>query len=244
MAPLGSPMSVGTSESAVSTLIAESNLMLCSLLVNALKRYKELRIAACAVDSAEAMEILSKTPVDVGLISANLRNGPLAGFGLVREIRIAHPNIRTVLLLDRFEPELVVDAFRAGARGIFHRSTELKVLFKCLRSVHRGQLWANSKELEVVLDAFFHAAALRVIDAKGAALLSKREEQVVKLVADGRSNREIAREMGLSEHTIKNHLFRIFDKLGVSSRVELVLYAFSRPNVPQAAAPPRLTAAS
>ncbi len=236
-------MSLATSESVVSTLVADANLMLCTLLVQALKRYKELRIAACAVESTEVMEILTKTRIDVGLISASLRNGPLAGFGLVREIRIAHPNVRTVLLLDRWEQELVVDAFRAGARGILHRSTDIKMLYKCMRSVHRGQLWASSRELEAVLDAFFHAAGLRVIDAKGAALLSKREEEVVRLVADGRSNRDIAHEMGLSEHTIKNHLFRIFDKLGVSSRVELVLYAFSRPNMPQPAAP-RLKAVS
>ncbi len=240
LAKLGSYMS---SESTVLTLVADSNLMLCTLLVQALKRYKELRIAACAVDSTEVMEILRKTPVNVGLISANLQNGPLAGFALVREIRIAHPNIRTVLLLDRWEQESVVDAFRAGARGILHRSTDLKMLHKCLCSVHRGQLWVSSKELELVLDAFFHTAGLRVVDAKGAALLTKREEEVVRHVVDGRGNREIAREMKLSEHTIKNHLFRIFDKLGVSSRVELVLYAFSRPNLAEAA-PSRLTAAS
>jgi DNA-binding NarL/FixJ family response regulator len=236
-------MSARATNSPVSILVADANLMLCSLLVQALKRHKELRVAAWAVDSAEVLDILRTTPVDVGLVSANLQNGPLAGFGLVREIRIAHPNVRSVLLLDRSERELVVDAFRAGARGILNRSTELKMICKCLCNVYQGQIWATSNELELVLDALFRTAGLRVIDAKGATLLSKREEQVVGFVADGLSNRDIARELSLSEHTVKNHLFRIFEKLGVSSRVELVLYAFSRPSLP-GTAPSRTAGAS
>ena len=68
---------------------------------------------------------------------------------------------------------------------------------------------------------------MRVIDARGAALLSRREQEVVRCVAEGLSNREIAQRLGLTEHTVKNYLFRIFDKLGVSSRVELILYAVS-----------------
>jgi DNA-binding CsgD family transcriptional regulator len=69
--------------------------------------------------------------------------------------------------------------------------------------------------------------SLKIVDAKGVNLLSKREEDVVKLLMEGLSNREIARNLELSEHTIKNYLFRIFDKLGVSSRTELLLYAQS-----------------
>jgi DNA-binding CsgD family transcriptional regulator len=66
-----------------------------------------------------------------------------------------------------------------------------------------------------------------MIDAKGAILLSRREQEVVRCVAEGLSNREIAQRLGLTEHTVKNYLFRIFDKLGVSKRVEVVLYAYS-----------------
>jgi len=71
---------------------------------------------------------------------------------------------------------------------------------------------------------------MRVIDARGAALLSRREQEVVRCVAEGLSNREIAQRLGLTEHTVKNYLFRIFDKLGVSKRVEVVLYAYSLGN--------------
>jgi DNA-binding NarL/FixJ family response regulator len=67
--------------------------------------------------------------------------------------------------------------------------------------------------------------SLRVLNSRGAPLLTPREEQVVALVAEGLANRQIARELNLSEHTIKKYLFRIFEKLGISTRVELVLYA-------------------
>jgi DNA-binding NarL/FixJ family response regulator len=80
------------------------------------------------------------------------------------------------------------------------------------------------------MEAFSQLAPLRVVNADGIRLLTKREEDVVRLLAEGMQNREIARELNLSEHTIKNYLFHIFDKLGVSSRVELVLYAVSSTN--------------
>jgi len=76
---------------------------------------------------------------------------------------------------------------------------------------------------------------LRLVTADGRSLLSKREQEVVHLVAEGLANHEIAEQLHLSDHTVKNHLFHIFDKLGISSRVELVLYAVSsskRPPTP------------
>jgi DNA-binding CsgD family transcriptional regulator len=83
-----------------------------------------------------------------------------------------------------------------------------------------------------LLEALGEALPLRVIDARGTELLSRREQEVVRCVAEGLSNREIAQRLGLTEHTVKNYLFRIFDKLGVSKRVEVVLYAYSLGNAP------------
>ncbi len=100
-------------------------------------------------------------------------------------------------------------------------------LARCIQCVSEGQIWANSKELRYILEALGEALPLRVVDTRGAALLSRREVEVVRCVAEGLSNREIAQRLGLTEHTVKNYLFRIFDKLGVSKRVEVVLYAYS-----------------
>ena len=131
-----------------------------------------------------------------------------------------------VLLLDHYDRESALCAFRAGARGIFcFADHPFRMLFKCIHRVHQGQVWASSDQLQDLIAAISQVPSLRVVDASGLKLLTLREEQVVALVSDGLSNREIARELNLSEHTIKKYLFRIFDKLGISSRVELVLYA-------------------
>jgi DNA-binding NarL/FixJ family response regulator len=130
------------------------------------------------------------------------------------------------MLLDAPDRNSVVEAFRAGARGVFCRTESLKSLSKCIRCVHDGQVWANSNELRFLLDALSQAMSTRIVGAAGVSL-SKRERDVVQCVSEGLSNREIAHRLTLTEHTVKNYLFRIFDKLGVSSRVEVVLYAFN-----------------
>lgn len=111
---------------------------------------------------------------------------------------------------------------------MFCRTDPLRMLSKCVRCVHSNQIWVNAPQLEFLLEALAQAPATNLVGADGQALLSKRERDVVRLLAEGFSNREIAKELGLSEHTVKNYLFRIFNKLGVSSRVEVVLYATSQ----------------
>ena len=93
--------------------------------------------------------------------------------------------------------------------------------------VSEGQIWANTEQLDFLLDLISEVPSLRVLNVNGSRLLTPREEQVVALVAEGLGNRQIAVELNLSEHTIKKYLFRIFEKLGVSTRVELVLYAMN-----------------
>jgi len=111
----------------------------------------------------------------------------------------------------------------------FCREEPLQALSKCINAVNQGQIWANSKQLRSVLDAFASAAPLRLANGQGRVVLTKREIDVVKLVVDGLTNRAVAEKLGLTEHTVSNYLFRIYEKLGISSRVELVLYSLKRP---------------
>jgi DNA-binding NarL/FixJ family response regulator len=149
-------------------------------------------------------------------------------FGVLSELRKCFPQTSVIVLLRSESEELIVDAFRAGARGVFCRAEPLHSLCRCIDAVHRGQVWANSSQLRSVLDAFASAAPLRLVNSKGRALLTKRELDVAKLVVDGHTNREVAHKLGLAEHTVSNYLFRIYEKLGISSRVELVLYSLRR----------------
>jgi len=215
-------------QSDISVLIGNSNAMSAELLVAALNRQSRFRVAAIATTVDEVLETVRSGHVDIALMSATLADGPLSGFVALRKMRSCHPGLKAVMLLDSPNGNLAVDAFRAGAKGVFCPSeSNFKMLCRCVDRVHSGQIWARSSELAHVMEAFTQLAPLRVVNTDGLQLLTKREEDVVRLLAEGMQNREIARELNLSEHTIKNYLFRIFDKVGVSSRVELVLYAVS-----------------
>src|ERR1017187_640205 len=212
----------------ISVLIAHGNAMTGELLAGALNRQSHFRVAASATTAQEVLEAVQSTVLDVALISATLADGPLSGLGALRQMRDCSPEVKAVVLVDDPDPSLIIDAFRAGAKGVFCPShSAFKSLCRCVDRVSEGQVWASSSELVQVLEAFAQLAPMRVVNADGMRLLTKREEEVVRLLAEGMQNREIARELNLSEHTIKNYLFHIFDKLGVSSRVELVLYAVS-----------------
>jgi len=165
---------------------------------------------------------IAKDPIDVALIKAEEDSS------MLRSFHRTHPQIAKVLLLQEVNREPVVNAFRSGARGVFHLAdSSFRMLCKCIQRVHQGQIWISNQHLAYLIEEVAVAPGMRVVNSHGIKLLTPREEQVVALVADGLSNREIAQELGLSEHTIKKYLFRIFDKLGVSTRVELVLYAMS-----------------
>jgi DNA-binding NarL/FixJ family response regulator len=163
---------------------------------------------------------------DVALISEELQDGPQAGMKVLQKTRDSH-HTSAVMLLQNSKPERVVNAFRDGARGVFYRSHSLKSLSKCIQTVYRGQIWASNEDLEHVINALTHVKPLHFNNSDGMPLLTRREEDVVRLVADGMKNREIAQRLKIKEHSIRNYLYRIFDKLGVSTRVELILYAFS-----------------
>lgn len=211
----------------VRVLAVDSTRMNSQLLASALERDKRFQVLDSGSDITGILAAVAKEKPAVVVISAEMEGNPRRGFELAREIHVLCPETGIVLLLDSSERSLVVQAFRSGARGVFSRNDSLKSLAKCIQCVSEGQVWANSTELRYLLEALGEALPLRVIDARGAELLSRREQEVVRCVAEGLSNREIAQRLGLTEHTVKNYLFRIFDKLGVSKRVEVVLYAYS-----------------
>ena len=208
----------------IAVLVADDTPMGCQLLKNALRRSRHaFDVVACAVTRADVLNSDLRS-IDVALIGEDLEDGRLMGFQVLRELHVSHPETKVIILCNSPQNDLVVDAFRAGARGVFCRAEPFESLCKCIKAVHTGQVWANSTQLQLILGALVKAAPLRVVSANGMSLLAKRETEVVGLVAEGLTNREIAVKLGLSEHTISNYLFRIYNKLGISSRVELVLY--------------------
>ncbi len=216
----------------IDLLIAEDSQMDCQLLADTFKRPRSpFNIVACAVSHQEIIRSLKSRPCDVALISDDLSEGPLTGFQALREIRHAFPKTRSVMLLKSNGQDLVIDAFRAGAKGVYCRNEPLHSLIKCITAVHGGQIWANSAQLNVVVDAFAEAAPLRTADPNRRNPLTKRESEVVKLVVEGLTNREVGQQLRVAEQTVSTYLLQIYGKLGLSSRVELVLYARVTPKV-------------
>jgi len=220
--------------SRIRVLIADETHMGCQLLKNALGRFRfRFEIVASAISCSEISECLKVSPVDVALVSESLHGGTFAGFQALTELQTSFPHVRVVMLLKSAPRDLVVDAFRAGAEGVVCRNEPIGVLCKCIQIVHKGQIWVNTDQLHFILEAFMSSAPLRVISSTGRYLLAQKEDEVANLVAEGMTNREIARKLRVTEHTVSNYLFRIYEKLGVSSRVELVLYVFKHGRTPE-----------
>jgi DNA-binding NarL/FixJ family response regulator len=176
---------------------------------------------------SECLSVLEADPVDVLVLEEGLTNHRERLYELLRAVQ-GYRNLATVLLLDNYDRELVVNSLRAGVRGLFClASMPFKSLCRCITSVHQGQYWTNTEQMRYVIDALSMGPSVRLINSRGQVVLTPREEQTVALVTEGLTNREIARELNLKENTVKKSLLRIYDKLGVSSRVELVLYALS-----------------
>jgi len=213
-----------SADSRTSVLVTEASKMYCDLLSMAFLAVSDrFHVVATACAAADILVHVREHRPSVAIISDNLADGPLSGLTILPDVRKANPETRILLAMSSSNRELVIEAFRFGADGVFCRNSPFDMLCKSVDALAKGQIWANSKELRYVMEEFMRAPKQRKVDPTVENRMTKREADVVRLAVEGLSNREIARELGLTEHTVKNYLFRVFDKLGVSNRVELVL---------------------
>jgi DNA-binding NarL/FixJ family response regulator len=222
-------------------LVAERGRMDCQLMETAFRRNRRLSVIATVVDSLEFVEAYKNTKPDLCVVSEGLKDGSTTGFKAIREVRTLDREARIVMLLESAERPKVIEAFRSGARGVISRDLPFSALCTCIRKVYDGEIWASGEQLSYLVETVAEASPPAITDAKGASLLTKRELSIVQLVSEGRTNRDISRELNLSEHTVRNYLFRIFNKLGTSSRLELALYALNQresDHVPDVTVPP------
>ena len=133
-----------------------------------------------------------------------------------------------MVLLTSSKDESVLTAFRAGARGVLSRQASIEMLRKCLLRVHQGQIWANTHQMIVLVRSLAPSSSLPTVRTNRMEQLSKRELEVVDKVVEGLTNREVADRLGLSQHTVKNYLFKVFEKLEISTRTELLSLVLRR----------------
>ncbi len=196
--------------------------MSSQLLADVLSQTRDYEAAAVA--PGDLLKSLENREVGLVVISSDSKSKPGNDFDLAFAIASLHPKTAIVVLLDQPSRAAVIGAFRAGARGVFSRHQPMAELLECIRQVREGFIWAGRAESTFLLEAFKSIPAPVVSAANGVQPLTMRELQVVRKAAEGKTNKAIAAELRLSEHTVKNYLFHVFEKLGVSSRIELLFY--------------------
>lgn len=215
----------------IQVVIRSKRTLSAELLSAAVSAQQKFNMVQLATTDEELFDVIGTRTIHMILFVPDEGAGQ-SWVEVLKATREIAPRVKLILLTERRDPHVVVNAFRAGARGFFSlQGSGLEMLYKCIERVHDGQIWANSEELDWVIraleDAGSRSRSPQVVNVLGERLLSQREEDVVQLLSDGMQNREIAQTLNLSEHTIKNYLFRIYDKLGVSSRTELLLYVMN-----------------
>ncbi|HKN32608.1 MAG TPA: hypothetical protein VJX16_05130 [Terriglobales bacterium] len=184
-------------------LVADSTQMPCQLLISALCGRSEFAFTSCGFDPEAILEILDLNHIDIAILATDRAAHNGSQLVVLCRVHLAHPTLAKILIAEAYDRDLVINAFRTGARGLFSfSSASFGALCKCIRTVSGGQVWANAQQLQYLLDVCHPRTFAAGGECWSDNLLTGREEQAVALVADGLSNRETTRELGLSEHTI------------------------------------------
>jgi DNA-binding NarL/FixJ family response regulator len=183
-----------------------------------------IRIVGEAVDGEETVRLVGQVKPHILLLDLSLPR--LNGLEVLAELNKLGSRTRAILLTGAIEREQIIEALQLGVRGIVLKHSALQLLLKSIRCVNEGQYWVGRDGVSDLIQALrrmkpFHSAS----EAKRNFGLSSRELEVVALIVAGYTNKDLAQKLGISENTAKHHLTNIFNKLGVSNRLELVLYA-------------------
>jgi DNA-binding NarL/FixJ family response regulator len=214
--------------STIRVLIADTSQIHAQLLACALRSDPSLEPVAAVSDFDEVISEAVKRNADILVINCAVDEQAPRTFEVLHEIRKSQLPIRAIVLLESAKADLIVQSFRAGAKGLFSLHEPVDVLPECIRRVHEGQIWADRTQTTIAIEALESGLIFGRGKTKGIKSLSQREVQVVQAVAEGLTNCEIGERLGISQHTVKNHLFRVFDKLGVSNRIELLFMTLGR----------------
>ena len=215
---------------AIRILVADDHAIFRDGLRKLLEVTDEVEIVGEASNGVECTKMLAKLKPDILLL--DLRMPEKDGLGVLEEVNFESLPTRVIVLTAAEDDRDVVRAMRLGARGVVLKQSASDLLLKSIRKVNDGEIWLDNRMTAEVIDAFKKSSESGQRREKP--LLSDREKEIVQLVAQGFRNREIGEKLFISEQTVKNHLHNIFDKLGVSDRLELALYAIHHRLIDQA----------
>jgi DNA-binding NarL/FixJ family response regulator len=181
---------------------------------------EDLQVVGEAQDGSEALRQARDLRPDVLLLDMAMPQR--TGLDVLQELAGDPRRPRILVLTAAIERWQLVEALRLGASGVILKDTASDLLVKAIRRIADGELWVGRGEVAEVVSALRQPAAA---DGTGRFGLSRRELEVVRCVAEGSTNKDVAKRLGISEDTVKHHMTSIFDKLGVSTRLELAIFA-------------------
>src|SRR3954463_9999468 len=227
---------IGTpSKSKIRIVVADDHPIFRDGLCKLLALEEDFEVVAQASDGRQVLEVLQQLEPDILLL--DLKMPGLDGLGTLQRLQAARNKTRVIVLTASDDKNEFVQAMKLGTSGIVLKQTATELLIKSIRKVHAGEIWLDSHTTAAVLRQFVANEEAPQAPPpppppsssqgreRERSPLSQREREIVALVAQGFKNKEMAEKMFISEQTVKNHLHNIFDKLGVSDRLELALYA-------------------
>jgi two-component system, NarL family, nitrate/nitrite response regulator NarL len=223
---LTSRPAAGSGQSPTRIVLADSDAVFRYRVLRLLESESDFRVVGKASDSREVVRLARQLKPDLVLLGLPL--GGCAGLGFLGDLVSASPSVRIVLLTPRIEKSLAVEALRLGVQGVVEKGTSPRVLLESFRTVIGGKYWLARENLALIVEALREVAPRG--NGKGAPKengLTRRELALITRVVAGLSNKEIGREFSISERTVKHHLTNIYEKLGISSRVQLAVFALN-----------------
>jgi two-component system, NarL family, nitrate/nitrite response regulator NarL len=185
----------------------------------------DYRVAIETAICPHALELLVDSGSDVVLLDIDLNDCSEQGLAWLQSLLSAARELPVLILTADPEPEPCRLAFESGARGLILKTRPLEDLFRAIDRIRRGERWLEGPALEKLLSRSSRAARTDPEDTR-IAQVTKREREIIQVVASGRTNRQIGQQLFISGATVRHHLSAIFEKLGVSNRGELIVYAF------------------
>jgi DNA-binding NarL/FixJ family response regulator len=210
----------------ISILIVSISSITSDLLMQAFASQPGFMVVGSVRTTEDAIEAVGVETPDIAVIDATEESAALSAMRVLEGFIAMRSPVRSIVLSSQLTPEKTISYYGAQARGIISTDdSDFELLCKCVSCISAGRIWTSSEHFDWLLSSLKPTRDSRVVNSAGVAILTAREQEVLDLLAEGLSNRELAEALKLSEHTIKNHIFHIFDKLGVSSRMEAALYA-------------------
>ncbi len=218
-----------TSKPRIRVMIADDHPIVRDGIRRLLSLEEDIDVVAEAGDGHEVLELVQNIEVDVVLL--DLRMPGMDGLTALQRLQSLTRKVRVIILTASEDKNEFVQAMKMGCSGIVLKQTEPELIIKSIRKVFSGEIWLDSHTTAAVMRQFASpadAGSSTGAPGRERSPLSTREREIVALVAQGYKNKEMAEKMFISEQTVKNHLHNIFDKLGVSDRLELALYAIHK----------------